>query len=171
MLQAFLESKKKSYDRICYAVRAKAFKAYKEERWNIHSLYEDNNWKMSYGQSRCWYCGRHTSDCGKLTAEHIFPRRSGGDDSFDNIAYACKSCNSSKGTNDFIDWYMKSFESYPPVPLVCIYLKLVYKYTVEHNLLTSPIEKLEMMALPFDYHSLNTINEMVRTAPQHLSQS
>jgi len=38
MLIAARNMGKAKYDRACYAVRAKAFKAYKEGRWNIHDL-------------------------------------------------------------------------------------------------------------------------------------
>lgn len=165
MLMAFLDNKKASYDRTCYAVRAKAYKAYTTGQWNIHSLYEDNNWKASQGQNNCWYCGRPVSECGKLTAEHIFPRKKGGDDSFDNISYACKSCNSSKGTKDLIRWYKENFEAYPPLPLVCTYLKLVYKYSVEHHLLESPISEISALSLPFDFQSLEIILAMVKDFP------
>jgi len=169
MLRAFINGDMKGYDRTCYAVRAKAYKAYREGRWNIHSLYEDNNWKMSYGQEKCWYCGRPITECGKLTAEHIFPRKKGGDNSFDNIAYACQSCNSSKGTKDLILWHTEQFSAFPPVPLVCIYLKLVYKYTAEHNLFEAKKDEIEAMPLPFDPNSLGKIQEFVRTFPQQRS--
>ena len=42
MLCAALNMGKKKYDRSCYMIRAKAFKAYKEGRWNIHDLLEFN---------------------------------------------------------------------------------------------------------------------------------
>lgn len=169
MLRAFLESGKEKYDRVCYSVRSKAYKSYKEGKWNIHSLYEDNNWKMSHGQQKCWYCGRMVSECGKLTAEHVFPHNLGGDDSFDNITYACQSCNSSKGTKDLIIWYKNTFNDYPPVPLVCIYLKLVYKYSVQNKLFELSEDRLHDIRLPFDYRSFDIIIEMVKTMPNRLS--
>ena len=42
MLCAALNMGKAKYDRSCYMIRAKAFKAYKEGRWNIHDLLEFN---------------------------------------------------------------------------------------------------------------------------------
>ena len=56
MLVAARNMGKAKYDRACYAVRAKAFKAYKEGRWNIHDLFENNIAKMK-SDSFCWYCG------------------------------------------------------------------------------------------------------------------
>ena len=44
-LQMLFVAKKEGklkYDRMCYMIRSKAFKAYKEGRWNIHDLFEFN---------------------------------------------------------------------------------------------------------------------------------
>jgi hypothetical protein len=40
MLCAALNMGKTKYDKSCYMIRAKAFKAYKEGCWNIHDLME-----------------------------------------------------------------------------------------------------------------------------------
>ena len=39
MLHYALKDGKPKYDRMCYMIRAKAFKAYKEGRWQIHDLF------------------------------------------------------------------------------------------------------------------------------------
>src|SRR5574344_2067037 len=121
MCNEALKLHKLHYDRTSFMIRAKAFKAYKEGRWQIHSLFENNNWKMDWGKEYCWYCGE-SLECGKLTAEHIFPRAKGGDDSFDNISYACKKCNSSKGDKDLIEWMYEAQKLIPPFWIVCIYM-------------------------------------------------
>lgn len=41
------------YNRLCYMIRAKAFRAYKEGRWNIHDLFEFNIEKIRNNN----YCG------------------------------------------------------------------------------------------------------------------
>ena len=38
MLHYAVTAGKRKYDRTCYMIRANAFKAYKEGRWNIHDL-------------------------------------------------------------------------------------------------------------------------------------
>jgi len=51
----------------------------------------------------CHYCGVTDG----LTADHIIPKRSGGQDVVSNIVPACFSCNASKGgksREDFIEW-------------------------------------------------------------------
>lgn len=137
-----------------YSIRAKAFKAYKESRWSIHSLYENNNWKMDWGKSRCWYCGKPVSECGNLSVEHILPRSKGGDNNFDNIAYACKSCNSSKGNKDLIEWFVEDCNELPSVPMICMYLKLIYKYALENNLMNISLNELKNLNIPFSPNSV-----------------
>ena len=161
MCDEALKMHKTNYDRTSFMIRAKAFKAYKEGRWQIHSLYENNNWKVDWGKDHCWYCGRKVEECGKLTAEHIFPRAKGGDDSFDNIAYACRKCNSSKGDKELIEWICTTLHLLPSFPLVCIYMKLVYKYATEHLLMGLHSEDLDQMVLPFNYRSLMAIENFI----------
>ncbi len=64
------------------------------EQW--HSICE------AYDYS-CAYCG----DKSKLTIEHIVPVLMGGLTEAYNVVPACKSCNSSKQSNDLIEWYTK----------------------------------------------------------------
>lgn len=43
---------------------------------------------------RCGYCGVAEADAaGELTVDHFQPRSAGGDDSDDNLVYACFRCN------------------------------------------------------------------------------
>lgn len=42
---------------------------------------------------RCDYCLRQTD---RLERDHIVPFAAGGDESYSNIAYACRSCNAQK---------------------------------------------------------------------------
>ena len=50
-----------------------------------------------YGR-RCGYCGVSEVDCGgPLTVDHHLPVATAGNDSEDNLVYACFRCNSYKG--------------------------------------------------------------------------
>ena len=50
--------------------------------------------------NRCEYCLLLRADhCWPFHVEHIVPRQHGGDDSIDNLAYACPRCNRYKGPN------------------------------------------------------------------------
>lgn len=51
--------------------------------------------------NRCCYCGSEKS----LTQEHFVGVSQGGEHTHNNILPACQSCNSSKGTKDFFEWY------------------------------------------------------------------
>lgn len=48
----------------------------------------------------CVYCGSREFP----TLDHIVPRSRGGGDGFDNLALACRSCNSSKGARTPEEW-------------------------------------------------------------------
>lgn len=103
MLHYALNVGKVKYDRMCYMIRSKAFKAYKEGRWNIHDLLEFNVEKIRQN-NYCWYCGKELEP-SKLTKDHVFPSSKGGDNDMDNIIMVCKTCNSSKGDMDLFEWY------------------------------------------------------------------
>ncbi len=46
----------------------------------------------------CGYCGVSETDTGgELTVDHFYPTYAGGDDSDDNLVYACFRCNLYKG--------------------------------------------------------------------------
>jgi hypothetical protein len=52
----------------------------------------------------CWYCGRwmpetpaHPAEPVRRTREHLLPLSRGGDNSPENIVYACLRCNRDKG--------------------------------------------------------------------------
>ena len=59
-------------------------------------------WKNCIAESLgiCAYCNERRH----LTMDHIEPLARGGEQDIDNIAAACKSCNSSKGTKSLVVW-------------------------------------------------------------------
>jgi hypothetical protein len=57
-----------------------------------------HTWVRQRFQSRCGYCGVSETDVGgELTVDHYVPVSAGGDDSDDNLIYACVRCNLYKG--------------------------------------------------------------------------
>ena len=164
MYNAAKNKEAKRFDKYYYIIRSKAFKSYRDGSWSIHSLYEDNNDKEDFGKSCCWYCGHSAQGATKLTVEHIFPKVKGGDDSFDNLVYSCKSCNSSKNDKDLIQWLTEEKHTIPSFALARIYMKLVYKYSVENSLMEKSIEDIQQMNLPFNPSSLKTILEIFSDA-------
>ena len=128
MLHYAVTAGKRKYDRMCYMIRSKAFKAYKEGRWNIHDLLEFNVEKIR-PNNYCWYCGKELEP-SKLTKDHVFPRSKGGDNDMDNIIMVCKTCNSSKGDMDLFEWYAEVRKEWPPINVFVHYMKNIYLYSI-----------------------------------------
>ena len=149
MLCAALNMGKEKYDHSCYMIRSKAFKAYKEGRWNIHDLLEFNVAKIKEN-NYCWYCGKEMEP-SKLTKDHVFPKSKGGVNDMDNIIMVCKTCNSSKGNMDLFEWYATVRKEWPPLNILIHYLKNIYLYSVENGLMDKHAEELDGMDLPFKW--------------------
>lgn len=140
---------KAKYDRICYMIRAKAFKAYKEGRWQIHDLFEFNIEKIK-SNNYCWYCGKEMPP-SELTKDHVFPRIKGGKDCLDNIIMVCKTCNSSKGKMDLFEWYEEVRDEWPPINVWVHYLKNIYLYSIENGLMEKHLDEMDALDLPFKW--------------------
>ena len=149
MLFVARKENKTKYDRTCYMIRAKAFKAYKDGRWKIHNLFEFNIEKIR-ANNYCWYCGKEMEP-SKLTKDHVFPRIKGGKDCLDNIIMVCKTCNSSKGKMDLFEWYEEVRKEWPPINVWVHYLKNIYLYSVENGLMDKPLEEMDKLELPFKW--------------------
>ncbi len=150
MLHYAVKEGKRKYDRNCYMIRSKAFKAYKEGKWKIHDLMEFNISKIQYN-NYCWYCGKEMEP-SNLTKDHVFPRSKGGDNHMDNIIMVCKTCNSSKGKMDLFKWYSTIRNEWPPINVLAHYLKNIYLYSIDKGLMEKQSEELDDMDLPFDWH-------------------
>ena len=149
---AFAKGKKR-YDRECYAFRESVIKKLRTGAIKIGDLYENIIRQMTSPHDVCWYCGRSVADCGTLTADHIFPRITGGENIGDNLIMVCRPCNSSKGAKDLLAWYHERGE-FPPMRVLAHYLKLVNQYATGSNILNHSLDELSAMALPFDFHYL-----------------
>ena len=140
-------------DKDCYAFRQSVIRKLKAGEMKIGDLYQNIIRQMTSPHDACWYCGRSVSDCGPLTADHIFPRMKGGEDISDNLIMVCRSCNSSKGVKDLLAWYHERGE-FPPLRVLVHYLKLVNQYAIDNSLLGCSLDELDRMELPFDFHYL-----------------
>lgn len=149
MLYVAIKEEKPKYDRLCYMIRAKAFKAYKDGRWNIHDLFEFNIEKIRTN-NYCWYCGK-SMDPSQLTKDHVFPRIKGGKDCLDNIIMVCKSCNSSKGKMDLFEWYEEMRNEWPPINVWVHYMKNIYLYSLENGLMDKSLDEMDALDLPFKW--------------------
>lgn len=71
--------------------------------------FSHQEWKecVIFFGGECAYCGGTPRKGQRLTRDHLEPVSLGGRTIQSNIIPACGSCNSSKGAEDFKDWYMK----------------------------------------------------------------
>jgi hypothetical protein len=83
-----------------------------------------------------------------LTLDHIFPQKVGEKDDPENLVYACRICNSSKGKKDLMEW-MNFRGEFLPLVIIRRYLKLAYNYCLENQLLENKLSELEDKGLPF----------------------
>lgn len=143
MAHTAVDRKQEDYGTFNYVIRAKLFKGLKEGTMNMRTIFDDERIKLQTGQV-CNYCGSNSS----LALDHIFPQKFGGKDNADNLIYACKTCNSSKGKKDLMEW-MEFTGNFLPLMIIRRYLKLVYSYCLENELLEKKIEDLKGLNLPF----------------------
>ena len=144
MAHTAVERKQEKYAPFNFMIRAKIFKGLMDGTMNIRSLFDDEKIKLVSGQ-KCSYCGSKNN----LALDHIFPQKFGGEDVGDNLIYACRSCNSSKGKKDLMEW-MDSKNLFPPLMILRRYLKLIVEFCIKENLMNSPIENLRNKHYPFN---------------------
>jgi hypothetical protein len=148
MAHTALTKKQQQYERFNYIIRSKLFKGLKEGTMNIQTIFEDEKIKLQTGQI-CNYCGSSE----KLALDHIFPKKLGGKDIAENLIYACKNCNSSKGKKDLMEW-MNIQGKFLPLMIIRRYLKLTFNYCLENNIIDKKIKDLKDLELPFNINLL-----------------
>mgnify|MGYP003547429472 CR=1 FL=1 len=131
------------YSRINLMIRARLYKGLISKTMNMGSLIDDEKVKLKAG-CHCAYCG--TTE--QLSIDHLIPQIKGGANSADNSVFACRRCNSSKGSSDLFEWYNKR-QCFPPLLIIRRYLKIVYLYCEANNLLGQQLEDVDRNTLPF----------------------
>lgn len=140
-----------AYRRIDHMIRAKLERRLLDGTMQMRSLYDDERIKMTVAQA-CCYCG----DADNLCADHLIPKMRGGPDASDNLVWACRSCNSSKGARDLLQW-MAAKRQFPPLLLLRRYVKIMARYCEAHELLDLPLDGLDgAPPMPFDVRWLPT---------------
>jgi hypothetical protein len=145
-----VERKQEKYRIFNYVIRAKLFKGLKDQTMNMRSIFDDEKIKLQMGQI-CNYCGSDE----KLALDHIFPQKLGGKDNAENLIYACRHCNSSKGKKDLMEW-MDSKGVFLPLMIIRRYLKLVFKYCSENEMLDKTIAEMKNIEVPFNVDFIPT---------------
>ena len=83
------------------------------------------------------------------------PRHLGGPDVGDNLIWACRKCNSSKGPQDLLAWY-GSRDEFPPLLLLRRYLKLAIELCIDGDMMDRPVVeagglRMEIARVPQKY--------------------
>ena len=138
------------YGTLHFMIRARLYAGLREGRMGLGSIVEDERLKMILPQS-CSYCGETRS----LAVDHLLAKSRGGPDTGDNIVWACRCCNSSKGATDVLIWLV-SRDQFPSLYLLRRYLKLAIEWTTENSLLNLPLEEANHHVLPFSLASIPT---------------
>ena len=150
MAHTAVDRKQEKYAAFNYMIRAKLFKGLTEGSMNIRTIFDDEKIKVLSG-GVCSYCGATDN----LALDHILPQAFGGKDVGDNLVYACRSCNSSKGRKDLMEW-MSFKNTFPPLMILRRYLKLVINYCIENGLMEDAVADLKEQELPFKFEYVPT---------------
>ncbi len=129
MAHAAVIAKDDNYSRKHFIIRARLYSGLRKQTMHVGSISEDERLKMVLPQT-CCYCGSGTF----LSVDHLIPTKRGGPDRGDNLVWACRSCNSSKGARDALEW-LSSQNQFPPLLLLRRYLKLALEMTHERKLI------------------------------------
>lgn len=129
-----------------FMVRSHLFAGLCKGTMKIGPIADDERLKLTLPQA-CAYCGSREH----LSVDHLISRKKGDVDAGENMVWACRSCNISKGTKDALEW-LSSRGQFPPLLLLRRYLKLVIDHCAQNQLLDSPVDVT--VDLPFSLDAL-----------------
>jgi hypothetical protein len=154
MVCSFSKHDKPTLQRIDYIIRNKMYYGLLRATLQLGSFLNDEKLKIALAGS-CHYCG----DDSNLSLDHLIPQFRNGEHSANNLVVACRFCNSSKGSLDFLEWMAKK-ESFPRIGVLRRYLKLAITYCCQNSLMEVPLERVDeihpslpfaITLLPYDY--------------------
>ncbi len=158
MAHAAVKAGASSYGPAHYAIRSRLHAGLRDGTMQVGSLVDEERVKLVIERG-CAYCGA----TGALAVDHLMPKFRGGVESADNIVWACRSCNSQKGTSDVAEWYVRR-ERFPPLLLLRRYLKLAF--VAAAPVLDEAVEDVkglpfELAAVPRQYPAPGVLVEWV----------
>ncbi|MCY3789933.1 MAG: HNH endonuclease [Gemmatimonadetes bacterium] len=148
MVHAAVEDGKTRYKPVHFIIRGRFRHGFLSEKMRMRPLHDDEKTKIAHATT-CCYCGREA----KLSLDHLIPKLKGGPDAADNITYACRSCNSSKGPKDMVLWLV-SKGRFPAILVFRRYLKLAARWCEDAKLMETSWADVPDASLPFDKRSL-----------------
>lgn len=136
-------SETRSYRRIHYMIRSRLYKRLMAGSMKLGSILDDERREMT--KPSIWsFCGGSSH----LSVDHLVSRKNGGLDQGDNLILACRTCNSSKGKKDLLEWY-RDRESFPPLLILRRYIKIAYSFCRENGFLDKIVDEIEREIFPF----------------------
>ena len=150
MAQSAVDLDQGIYSRYDRMVRRSVYNGLTSGTRKVASFFDDERERLVHAERICSYCGNSAA----LSIDHIFARKFGGLDDSENLVLACKSCNSSKGERDLVQWAQSAGINLP-LTLVKRYLKLCYFWCQQNNLLEQEWSDLQPGPIPFDPGSLS----------------
>lgn len=141
MATAALRDGSAAFCDVHYKIRYKLFNGLMSGKMKVTSLFRDEREKLELPEV-CAYCGASEN----LSLDHLIARSKGGSDCGDNFVYCCRSCNSSKGALDVIQWHLKR-GTFPPLNVLRRYLKLAIRYCEQNGLMDQELE--DVKSFPF----------------------
>lgn len=164
MAHAAITAKREKYGRMQFMIRSRLYAGLNKQTMQIGSLAEDERLKMILPQA-CCYCGSRVF----LSADHLIPTKRGGQNVGDNLVWACRTCNSSKGARDVLEWLSQK-QQFPSILLLRRYLKLAIEISRDRNLLNTsladaPELPFSLSAIPKEYPQPNQLQLWIMDIP------
>jgi hypothetical protein len=141
MAHAAVESGSQIYGKTHFAIRNRLYSGLRKGTMNIGALARDERIKIWLPQA-CCYCGSQQH----LAVDHLVSRKRGGPDCGENMVWACRTCNSSKGAKDVLEW-LHARHQFPSLLVLRRYLKLAIEFCGRHTLMDMAID--EVGDIPF----------------------
>lgn len=141
---AALLDKADKYERTHHIIRTRLFYGLTSGRLNYRSMFDDERVKLVYPVT-CSYCG----DDRRLSLDHLIPRSRTPQDNADNLVWACRRCNSSKGNRDLLAW-MQSNTQFPSILLLRRYIKLAVRFCEQADIMKHPLAEAKAWKLPVE---------------------
>lgn len=132
-----------------HMIRTRLFKGLRTGTMNFGTIFDDEKLKHTEDR-RCSYCGSNEH----LNLDHLIARVSGGQDDGANLVFACRSCNSSKGGQELLQWLEKQGR-FPRLMVLRRYIKVIAVYCGRNELLDRSLEHWPD-GVPFDVRRLPT---------------
>lgn len=104
-----------------YAFVMNEFKKLESSEKNMSSILRNNKQFLEM-EKKCAYC----DSLENIQLDHIIPLSRGGPDSIDNLVYACKKCNLSKGIKSLPEWFGDDYSNKIPKFVFAKFLKVIY---------------------------------------------